>query len=83
MLTQEQSQSLLSEAGTIIGAVIPILGPYGPALQLALGIAEKAAPAVYAEILALLKKGNTTEEENAYVRGLIDDLKHPEKDYEA
>jgi hypothetical protein len=73
---------IAQDAANILLSVVPSLQPYGAAILLAFEVVAATAPAVYAEITAIIRRvqngGEPTADDIAKIRALIASLKNPD-----
>jgi hypothetical protein len=80
--TNTTAETIAEDAASVLLAVVPALGPYGPAISLAFQVVAATAPAVYTEITALISRiqngGEPTADDIAKLQSLIANLKNPD-----
>lgn len=71
----------------LINKILPELGPYGPAIALAVSVLEKVAPAVYQEVgnlISQIESGATvTSGDLAKLQDLLSNLSNPDQYFDA
>jgi hypothetical protein len=80
--TSTTAETIAEDAASILLNVVPALGPYGAAISLAFQVVAATAPAIYAEITALINRiqagGEPTAADIANLQALIANLKNPD-----
>lgn len=78
-MDQNEIETILKQADEVVGKVVPLLGPYGPPIKLGLDILAVSEPAIYAQIVKWLDKGEPTDSEKAELKAMISRLKNPDQ----